>query len=90
MRDPLAGDAMAPDTTDAELAARFGGAAARVIAFGHHHRPAVRALEEALPVNVASVSMPQDGRPLAAFTLLGAGSGIPGDYRPTGKELEQG
>ena len=40
-----------------------------LIALGRH-QSAVRAWAEALLVNVASVSMPQDGRPLAAFTLL--------------------
>ena len=72
VRDPLEGDALAPDTTDAALAARFGGAAARVIAFGHRHQAAVRAWEAALLVNVAAVSLPRDGRPLTACTPLGA------------------
>jgi predicted phosphodiesterase len=66
----LRGHAATPETGPDELRARYGGARARAIAFGHYHQPFVREWDEGLLVNVASVSLPKDGRPLAAYSIL--------------------
>lgn len=66
----LYGHAATPASDGAELCDRYGGANARVIAFGHYHYPFVREWDEGFLVNVASVSLPQDGQPLAAYTIL--------------------
>lgn len=58
----------------AEVTAAYAGTDADVIAFGHYHRNFVRPMPFALLVNVASVSIPDDQRPLASFTILSAGS----------------
>lgn len=58
----------------AEVTAAYSGTDADVIAFGHYHRNFVRPMPFALLVNVASVSIPEDARPLAALTILSAGS----------------
>jgi len=61
-------------SSDATLQRLYGGANARVICCGHYHEAAVRAWEDAgehvTLVNVASVSLPLDGQPLAGLTLL--------------------
>jgi len=56
--------------TAAEVAAAYGGTGAAVIAFGHYHRSFVRPTPFALLINVASVGLPVDKRPLAAYTVL--------------------
>jgi predicted phosphodiesterase len=43
-----------------------------VIAFGHWHQNFVRPTPHALLINVASVSIPLDGRALAAYSILTA------------------
>lgn len=65
-----AGRAAAPATDSATLHAWYGGASARVIAFGHWHEAFVRQWEEGTLINVASVSLPKDGLPLAAYSML--------------------
>lgn len=62
----------APHNTAAEVAAAYGGTGASAIAFGHWHQSFVRLTPSALLINVASVSIPLDGRPLAAYTILTA------------------
>jgi predicted phosphodiesterase len=62
----------APHNTAAEVAAAYGGTGASAIAFGHWHQSFVRPTPSALLINVASVSIPLDGRPLAAYTILTA------------------
>ena len=63
--------------TAAEVAAAYDGTGAAVIAFGHYHRAFVRPTPFALLINVASVSIPEDHLPLAAYTLLHAsGDGV--------------
>lgn len=54
----------------ATLRRLYGGANARVVCCGHYHEAAVREWDGMTLVNVASVSLPVDGRPLAGFTLL--------------------
>jgi hypothetical protein len=53
-----------------EVAAAYGGTGAGAIAFGHYHLSFVRPMPFALLINVASVGLPLDGRPLAAYTVL--------------------
>jgi putative phosphoesterase len=55
-----------------EVTAAYSGTDAGVIAFGHYHRNFVRPMPFALLVNVASVSIPEDHLPLAAYTILHA------------------
>ncbi|MGH2354714.1 MAG: metallophosphoesterase family protein [Chloroflexota bacterium] len=61
-----------PHNTAAEVTAAYSGTGATAIAFGHYHRSFVRPTPFALLVNVASVGLPLDGRPLAAYTILTA------------------
>lgn len=61
-----------PHNTTAEVAAAYGGTRASAIAFGHWHQSFVRPTPHALLINVASVSLALDGRPLAAYTILTA------------------
>jgi predicted phosphodiesterase len=61
-----------PHNTALEVEAAYAGTGASAIAFGHWHQSFVRPTPFALLVNVASVSIPLDGRSLAAYTLLTA------------------
>jgi predicted phosphodiesterase len=61
-----------PHNTLAQVAAAYGGTGAAVIAFGHYHQSFVRPTPVGLLVNVASVGLPKDGQPLAAYTILTA------------------
>lgn len=58
--------------TAAECLAAYGGTGASAIAFGHYHRSFVRPLPFALLINVASVGLPVDRRPLASYTIVTA------------------
>lgn len=69
LRD-VGGHAASPLTDEQVLRECYGGANARVIAFGHWHESFVRSWAEGVLVNVASVSLPKDGQPLAAYSLL--------------------
>lgn len=66
----LYGYALSPDLTDDELERLYGGAGAAIVCCGHFHAPSVRPWRDTLLVNVASVSLPKDEQPLAAYTLL--------------------
>ncbi len=68
--NPLQGHAANHDTSPEELRQLYGGADARIIAFGHYHAAFVRDWEEGTLVNVASVSLPKDGKPLASYSIL--------------------
>jgi hypothetical protein len=68
--EPLRGHAATVATSAAELGQLYGGTGARVIAFGHYHAAFVRDWAEGTLVNVASVSLPNDGRPLASYSIL--------------------
>jgi hypothetical protein len=59
-----------PHNSPSEVAAAYGGTGAALIAFGHYHASFVRPAPFALLVNVASVGLPVDRRPLAAYTVL--------------------
>jgi predicted phosphodiesterase len=61
-----------PRNTLAELRAGVGDAGASAIAFGHYHGSFVRPTPFGLAINVASVGLPWDGRPLAAYSILTA------------------
>lgn len=63
-----------PHNSVAEVTAAYSGTGATAIAFGHWHAAFVRPTPFALLVNVASVGLPLDGRPLAAYTILTANS----------------
>lgn len=58
--------------TAEEVTDAYDGTGAAVIAFGHYHRSFVRPTPFALLVNVASVGLPVDHRPLAAYTIVTA------------------
>jgi predicted phosphodiesterase len=68
--DPLHGHAATAESTDDELRLRYGGANARAIAFGHYHQPFTREWNGVLLANVASVSLPKDDAPLAAYSIF--------------------
>lgn len=61
-----------PHNSIDEVQAAYGGTGASAIAFGHWHAAFVRQTPFALLLNVASVGLPIDGRPLAAYTILTA------------------
>ena len=63
-----------PATSLADLATMYRGTGAAAIAFGHYHQSFVRPTSFALLVNVASVGLPKDQQPLAAYTILTAGA----------------
>ncbi|MGI9147766.1 MAG: metallophosphoesterase family protein [Chloroflexota bacterium] len=61
-----------PHNSIVEVEAAYSGTGASAIAFGHWHAAFVRQTPFALLLNVASVGLPMDGRPLAAYTILSA------------------
>lgn len=65
--------APAPEATDAELAATYGGQEAAVTVYGHVHRPFVRELPGLVVANCGSVGLPWDGDPRAAYLLVDGG-----------------
>jgi predicted phosphodiesterase len=64
-----------PHNSIGEVEAAYGGTGASAIAFGHWHAAFVRQTPFALLLNVASVGLPMDGRPLAAYTILSSTRG---------------
>ncbi len=56
--------------SDDELEEKYGGAQAEVIVFGHYHESFNFRRGNTHFVNVASVSLPRDKQPLAAYTLF--------------------
>lgn len=66
----LTGWALKADTPEDDLARLYGGADARVVCCGHYHAACVREWGGMTLVNVASVSLPVDGRPCAGYTIL--------------------
>src|SRR5439155_20450415 len=62
----------APTTSLADLKAMYAGTGATAIAFGHYHQSFVRATPFALLMNVASVGLSRDRKPLAAYSILTA------------------
>jgi predicted phosphodiesterase len=61
-----------PDTPLADIQTAFGDHGASAIAFGHYHGSFVRQTPFGLLINVSSVGLPWDGRPLAAYSILTA------------------
>ena len=59
-----------PDADEAELAATYGEQGARLVVYGHIHRPFVRALGELTVANSGSVGSPLDGDPRASYLLI--------------------
>jgi predicted phosphodiesterase len=59
-----------PHNSSEEVETAYSGTGASAIAFGHWHAAFVRQTPFALLLNVASVGLPMDGRPLAAYTIL--------------------
>jgi predicted phosphodiesterase len=64
-----------PHNSIVEVETAYSGTGASAIAFGHWHAAFVRQTPFALLLNVASVGLPMDGRPLAAYTILSATHG---------------
>lgn len=62
-----------PDASDAELEETYGPVAARGVAYGHIHRPYVRALGSTVVANSGSASMPWDGDPRGSYLLVDDG-----------------
>lgn len=76
--------------TAAEVLEAYGGTGAAVIAFGHYHRSFVRTTPFALLINVASVGLPVDQRPLASYTILTAtGDGLIVEQRKAPYDLSE-
>lgn len=61
-----------PHNTADEATAAYSRTGAAAIAFGHYHVSFVRPMPFALLMNVASVGIPVDRQPLAAYTVLTA------------------
>ena len=60
-----------PDADDDKLERTYGGLGARVVVYGHIHRPYVREVGDALVVaNSGSVGVPWDGDPRASYLLI--------------------
>jgi predicted phosphodiesterase len=65
-----------PDILRKEGQQYYGETEARVIAVGHWHQPSVTLLGERMMLNVSSVSIPMDGRPIACYTIAEWRDGI--------------
>ena len=66
----LYGWALSPDLTEEDLERLYGGTNAAVVCCGHFHESSVRVWGDTTLVNIASVSIPRDNQPLAAYTIL--------------------
>jgi predicted phosphodiesterase len=62
-----------PDASDQELSATYSPLAAARVAYGHIHRPFVRALHGLTVANAGAVGLSWDGDPRAAYLLLDNG-----------------
>ncbi|BCU82708.1 hypothetical protein JIR001_24910 [Polycladomyces abyssicola] len=65
-----------PDLLRTEGEKYYGETEARVIAAGHWHQPSVTLLGDRIVLNVSSVSIPGDGRPIACYTVAEWQDGI--------------
>jgi predicted phosphodiesterase len=61
------------DAEDAELSATYGPCDARLVVYGHIHRPYVRSLDGLIVANSGSVGSPFDGDPRASYLLVSSG-----------------
>jgi predicted phosphodiesterase len=59
-----------PDTPDDQARVHLGGLDARLVLYGHTHRPVDRTIGDVRLVNDGSVGLPLDGDPRAAYALL--------------------
>jgi putative phosphoesterase len=59
-----------PDADEHTLVATYGGHGARLVAYGHIHRPYVRCLPALTVMNSGSVGLPYDGDWRAAYLLV--------------------
>ena len=59
-----------PDAEEAEVVATYGGLGARVVVYGHIHRPYVRTIASFTLANSGSVGSPYDGDPRASYLLI--------------------
>ena len=59
-----------PDAGDDELLATYGPCDARVVVYGHIHRPYVRDLSGITVANAGSAGSPFDGDPRASYLLI--------------------
>jgi len=62
-----------PEADEAEASATYGGLGARVVAYGHIHRPYMRSVAGFTLVNSGSVGSPYDGDPRASYLLVDDG-----------------
>jgi predicted phosphodiesterase len=62
-----------PNAVDGDLLAAYASLGADRVAYGHIHRPFVRALEGITVANAGSVGMPWDEDPRAAYLLIDDG-----------------
>jgi putative phosphoesterase len=62
-----------PNADDSELAATYGPCEAKMLVYGHIHRPYVRELDQFTVINSGSVGSPFDGDPRASYVLLESG-----------------
>jgi predicted phosphodiesterase len=61
---------LAPDTPDDKLRDYFSDLDARLVLYGHTHRPMDRMVDDLRIVNDGSVGLPLDGDPRPAYVLL--------------------
>jgi putative phosphoesterase len=59
-----------PDTPDEEVRPHLAGLDARLLLYGHTHRPVDRTVDSVRLVNDGSVGLPLDGDPRPAYALL--------------------
>jgi predicted phosphodiesterase len=59
-----------PDTPDDQVRPHLSGLDARLLLYGHTHRPVDRTVDGVRLVNDGSVGLPLDGDPRAAYALL--------------------
>lgn len=59
-----------PDTPDDEIRPHLVGLDARLLLYGHTHRPVDRTIDSLRLVNAGSVGLPLDGDPRPAYALL--------------------
>jgi diadenosine tetraphosphatase ApaH/serine/threonine PP2A family protein phosphatase len=65
-----------PDDRDADLLKAYAELDARIVVYGHIHRPFVRDLGSMTVANSGSVGAPYDGDPRASYLLLDGGAEV--------------
>lgn len=60
-----------PEADDGELLETYRPLGARLVVYGHIHRPYVRSLEDMIVANSGSVGLPWDGDPRASYLVAG-------------------